>query len=62
MSSVRAWGYSIAILIIVLSILYGCYWVTKTISYKIFYEDMVIETITETINSKYLQKDLRFGE
>lgn len=25
--------------------LYGCYWVAKTVSYNVFYEDMVEETI-----------------
>lgn len=30
-------------------IIYGSYWVAKTLSYKIFYEDMVKATIAEMI-------------
>lgn len=35
--------------------IYGCYWVAKTASYTIFYEDMVIETIHEQVKSECLQ-------
>ena len=34
--------------------LYGSYWVAKNISYWIFYEDMVKETIRELVDKKYL--------
>lgn len=37
-------------------VVYGLYWVVKTISYSLFYEDMVIETIKEQVNYKYLNK------
>jgi hypothetical protein len=30
-------------------VLYGSYWVCKNVSYAIFYEDMVIQSITETV-------------
>ncbi len=35
---------------------YGAYWITKTGSYKFFYEDMVIRTIHEQVPPKYLIK------
>ena len=35
--------------------LYGCYWVAKTVSYSIFYEDMVKATITEMTNEECLK-------
>ena len=30
-------------------VLYGMYWVTKNVSYSIFYEDMVKNTIVEMV-------------
>ena len=35
--------------------MYGSYWIAKTVSYKIFYKDMVTSTITETIKSNCLK-------
>lgn len=35
--------------------IYGSYWVAKTFSYKIFYEDMVKETVVEMVDGKYLK-------
>lgn len=49
----RALGY-LAIIVSICLFVYGCYWVAKTTSYKIFYEDMVIETIRETVKPEYL--------
>jgi len=39
----------------VIFILYGCYWVTKTISYSIFYEDMVKQTVVEMVKPESLK-------
>lgn len=44
---------SIAIL---MSIVYGFYWVAKTVSYSIFYEDMVKQTIIDMVNKGALKK------
>ncbi len=44
----------IAGLILIIAFIYGMYWIAKTVSYSIFYEDMVIETIRDTVNQKYL--------
>ena len=35
-------------------ILYGCYWMAKTASYSIFYEEMVRGTIIEMVKPEYL--------
>ena len=32
-----------------LAMVYFCYYIAKTVSYSIFYEDMVIQTIQETV-------------
>ncbi|NOR27549.1 MAG: hypothetical protein GQ540_03355 [Lutibacter sp.] len=35
--------------------MYGIYWVGKTISYNIFYKDMVRGTVIEMVNPEYLK-------
>lgn len=47
-------GGSIALMLFVV-ILWGCYFVVKTISYKLFYEDMVKQTITEMVKQESLR-------
>jgi len=46
-----------AVLSIILTILimYGTYWVTKNVSYFIFYEGMVQQTITEMVKQEALR-------
>ena len=34
--------------------IYGCYWLAKTVSYSIFYEDMVRQTVIEMVKSTSL--------
>lgn len=34
---------------------YGCYWVTKTVSYSFFYEDMVERTVVKMVKPEYLK-------
>jgi hypothetical protein len=36
---------------------YGIYWCTKTISYKIFYEDMVRAEIVEMVRPEALREE-----
>ena len=43
------------ILTICCSILYGIYWVTKTVSYSVFYEDMVVRTIVKNVKPEALK-------
>ena len=45
---------TIAGLVFFCGLIYGMYWVFKSVSYGLFYEDMVIETIHETVQSKCL--------
>lgn len=45
----------LAIIVLVCGAIYGCYWVAKTVSYTIFYEDMVEQTIRETVKPEYLK-------
>ena len=42
-------------MVIVLTVIYGMYWVTKTVSYKFFYEDMVERTVTQMVKPEYLK-------
>ena len=34
---------------------YGCYWVAKTVSYKLFYKDMVEQTVREMVKPESLK-------
>ena len=35
-------------------VIYGMYWVAKTLSYTIFYEDMVGDTVREMVKPEHL--------
>lgn len=49
-------GIFIVVLVVAVSIsLYGLYSVAKTLSYRIFYEDMVRVTITEMVKPEALR-------
>jgi hypothetical protein len=43
-------------LVFACALIYGMYWVFKTVSYSFFYESMVIETIHEQVKPEYLIK------
>ncbi len=45
---------SIVGILITVSIIYLVYWIGKTVSYTIFYEDMVQDTIREMVDKQYL--------
>lgn len=47
-------GY-IAGVCLVLSFLYGCYWIAKTVSYTLFYESMVKQTVIEMVKQESLK-------
>lgn len=40
------------------AVLYGFYWVFKTVSYEIFYESMVEETVRELVKEEALNPEL----
>jgi hypothetical protein len=42
-------GYWIIGIILILAVIYGFYWMLKTGSYWLFYEDMVKQTIRELV-------------
>lgn len=41
--------------VVVCFFVWGVYWVAKSFSYWLFYEDMVIDTIKETVQQQYLK-------
>jgi hypothetical protein len=45
----------IAGVVLVCAVVYGCYWVGKTVSYSIFYADMVEKTIVEMVKADALR-------
>lgn len=42
--------------IVVVCSIYGGYWVVKTLSYSIFYEDMVRKTIVQMVKPEQLKE------
>lgn len=52
-------GMIIAVIIAVVFFIYSCYWVAKTVSYSIFYEDMVQQTITEMVKPESLREKIK---
>lgn len=49
----KVFGVLLYILFVCL-MLWGMYWVAKTFSYWVFYEDMVKETIKQMVKPEYL--------
>jgi len=53
----KDWNYILMIIGGILALclfVWGSYWVAKNVSYWLFYEDMVKETIREMIDKRYL--------
>lgn len=46
----------VAALAITIFMIWGCYWVVKSVSYNLFYEDMVIQTIQEQVKKEALNR------
>jgi len=46
---------SIVGIVVFIFFIYGCYWVVKTVSYGVFYEDMVKSTVIEMVNPEVLK-------
>ncbi len=55
MKTVRMVVQGVLSLAFVCGIIYGCYWITKTVSYSFFYEDMVQRTVVEMVKPEYLK-------
>ena len=55
MKKINNWAMIVCGIIIFSIFIYGSYWVAKTISYKIFYEDMVKQTILELVKNEALK-------
>ena len=47
-------GYFIAGILAFCLVCWGMFWIIKTFSYWLFYEDMVIETIKQMVKPEYL--------
>ncbi len=49
-------GIIIGGVVVVAFFIYGCYWAAKTVSYNVFYEDMVRDSIVEMVKPEALKK------
>lgn len=50
----KDWIGIIAGILFVIAITYCLYWVAKTVSYSLFYEDMVMQTVTDMVKKSAL--------
>ena len=41
--------------LIICGVIYGAYWLAKTVSYQVFYKDMVEHTVKEMVKPEYLK-------
>ncbi len=48
-------GMVIGAILLAISVVYGCYWIAKSVSYAVFYEGMVEQTIREMVKPEYLR-------
>jgi hypothetical protein len=55
MKLIKAIVVTVLGLAIAVTIIYGCYWLAKTVSYAFFYEDMVQRTVVEMVKPEYLK-------
>jgi hypothetical protein len=44
----------IGTIVLLTTVIYGSYWVAKTVSYSVFYEDMVKQTIQQKVKQNCL--------
>lgn len=54
MDYLKSAGLIIGAIILAISVVYGCYWIGKTVSYTIFYESMVEQTVREMVKPEFL--------
>ena len=55
MNKLKSIGLIIGVIFLALSAVYGCYWIAKSMSYAIFYESMVEQTVRELVKPEYLK-------
>lgn len=56
MESTLKVGFVCVVTVVVSLFIYGCYWAAKTVSYEIFYADMVKSSIVEMVKPEALKK------
>lgn len=54
-SIIKGYVGLILVIVAVLVAIYGAYWIAKTVSYMIFYEDMVKATVREMVKKDSLK-------
>jgi len=52
---IGSWFWALITILIVLFLIWGIYWVFKTVSYELFYESMVENTIRELVKTGSLK-------
>ena len=53
---ITQWIRIITILCLIALFIYGAFWIFKTVSYYLFYEDMVRRTVVDMVDSNILNE------
>jgi uncharacterized membrane protein YkgB len=61
MGSIKGIFAAVIIVITLSGLIYASYWAVKTLSYQIFYKDMVRETTAEMVTPESLRKEKQDG-
>jgi FtsZ-interacting cell division protein ZipA len=48
---------SIAGIVCIIAIIYGAYWIVKTVSYQVFYKEMVEQTMRNMVKPECLKRN-----
>ena len=51
----KNFGAMLIAIVLLASMIYGCYWLAKTVSYKLFYESMIQSTVREMVKEGSLK-------
>ena len=55
MDKLKSIGIVVGGILLVGCLIYGGYWITKSVSYSFFYESMVEQTVREMVKPEYLR-------
>lgn len=50
------WGF-LAVLVLACFIVYGAFWIKKSVSYSVYYKDMVEKTVREMVKPECLKPE-----
>jgi hypothetical protein len=49
----------ILVVVIIITAIYGVFWVSKKVGYEVFYEDLVQQTVKDMVKPEYLNENYK---